>query len=185
MSDIYVYKHATGDDDGTTWENAYTSLTTALAAASDGDVVRVKFCTFYPTAPFDIPEGVTVYGGYHPSLTETDTSIRNMKTFVDGASTYQGFTINASDVLLDGFVIQNCAAADGPGIEIQGVDYYYGSELLTDGDMEDTGTSAWSSSNAALAKSTTSYEGTYSLNVDYVNFWYDLRSNWLNVKCPG
>ena len=168
MSTIYVYKEAAGDNDGTTWENAYTSLATALAAASDGDVVRVKFCAFYPTAPYEIPEGVSVYGGYHPSLTGTDTSNRPMKTFVDGASTYQGFLIENSDVILDGFVIQNCASADGAGIGIISTEYVYGSELLTDGDMEASGTTAWSSSNlATLAKDDiTYYEGAQSLYVE-------------------
>ena len=136
---LYVDAGASGDDDGTSWANAYPSLTDALAAASDGDLVFVKAGTYKPTsgtdraATFDIPAGVGVYGGFagtETSLAERDLSAGN-KTILSGDigvaittlgdfddagyddNVYHVVTMEGAGAILDGFTVEAGNADDG------------------------------------------------------------------------
>ena len=73
----YVDKSASGSGDGSSWMNAFADLQSALAAATTGDEVWVAAGTYRPDegpgqtagnrlASFDIPDGVSLYGGYPP-----------------------------------------------------------------------------------------------------------------------
>lgn len=84
MSQIIYVKHdAAGSNTGTDWQNAYTSLHTALTAAVKGDQVWVAAGT-YKTDPgtanssFTLLAGVSMYGGFNGS--ETMLSARNPVT---------------------------------------------------------------------------------------------------------
>ncbi len=75
---IYVSANAAGANDGTSWQNAYTSLAVALTASQAGDQVWVAAGTYKPTAadaPLAIKAGVALYGGF--AGTETTLSARN------------------------------------------------------------------------------------------------------------
>ncbi len=71
---IYVNLNATGSNNGTTWTDAYTSLQSALAAASSGDQIWIAQGTYYPSAledagdprsaTFTLKSGVAIYGGF-------------------------------------------------------------------------------------------------------------------------
>src|SRR5688500_4973298 len=76
---IYVNPAAVGANNGTSWANAYTSLSSALLAAVSGDEIWVKQGVYKPTtlidvngaggaeareATFQIPDGVALYGGF-------------------------------------------------------------------------------------------------------------------------
>ena len=66
---IYVAK--SGDDsDGSTWENAFTDLQTALAIADSGEEIWVATGVYTPgtarSDSFQLVEGVAVYGGFDP-----------------------------------------------------------------------------------------------------------------------
>ncbi len=74
-SPIYVDASALGQDDGTSWENAFSSLQDALRVASAGDQVWVAQGTYHPDrgqgqvrgdrwASFLVPDGVGVHGGF-------------------------------------------------------------------------------------------------------------------------
>ncbi|MCF7803432.1 MAG: hypothetical protein K9N46_03130 [Candidatus Marinimicrobia bacterium] len=72
---IYVDASASGNNDGTDWSNAHTSLQSALNAASSGDEIWVAKGTYYPSSVysltntsryyhFEMINGVTIYGGF-------------------------------------------------------------------------------------------------------------------------
>ncbi|MFN0015087.1 MAG: choice-of-anchor Q domain-containing protein [Saprospiraceae bacterium] len=65
---IYVKSNATGANNGTSWQDAYTALGTALAAANPGNAVWVAAGTYKPAgapnAGFSMKAGVALYGGF-------------------------------------------------------------------------------------------------------------------------
>jgi hypothetical protein len=76
---IYVNHAATGANNGSSWGDAYTSLTDALGAASYGTEIWVATGTYYPETivdvnqdmvldprekTFQIPNGVMLFGGF-------------------------------------------------------------------------------------------------------------------------
>lgn len=75
---IYVDTDATGTDDGSSWENAFSTsfgLQVALGDAEDGDEIRVAMGTYKPditngiippslSASFELKNGVAIKGGY-------------------------------------------------------------------------------------------------------------------------
>ena len=70
---------------GTSWGNAYSSLTDALAASSSGDVLWVADYTYKPVSQassFSIPAGVTVLGGFQGN--ETTENERNLDPATNG-----------------------------------------------------------------------------------------------------
>src|SRR5690606_21906357 len=76
---IYVNHAAAGANNGSSWGNAYTSLSDALAVASPGTEIWVAAGTYYPEVivdvnqdivldprekTFQIPNGVMLFGGF-------------------------------------------------------------------------------------------------------------------------
>ena len=81
LAKTYVNHTATGDNNGTSWINAYTHLETALAAATDGDKIWVATGTYLPntagsqTTPYSVNNtDLKIYGGF--AGTETQLSDR-------------------------------------------------------------------------------------------------------------
>jgi hypothetical protein len=74
QSHFYVKHDAAGINDGSSWDDAYTSLQTALASANTGDVIWVAAGTCLPTQEsggtgnefktFQLKNGVELYGGF-------------------------------------------------------------------------------------------------------------------------
>lgn len=111
---IYVNPAAAGSNNGSSWANAYTNLSTALAAAASGDELWVKKGVYKPTAlhdvngsgateareaTFKIPSGVALYGGF--AGTEATRSQRNFQTNI---------------TILSGDIDNNDTNADGNSI---------------------------------------------------------------------
>ncbi len=67
---IFVNKSAIGNNDGTSWENAYTDLQNALLNAQNGNQIWVAEGTYKPTdgtdrkISFVMKKGVSIYGGF-------------------------------------------------------------------------------------------------------------------------
>jgi len=87
----YVDVDATGDDDGSSWANAFNYLQDALDDVSSGDEIWVAEGTYYPdegdsvtdsnrTETFQLVDGVGIYGGFDGS--ETTRSQRDWSSNV-------------------------------------------------------------------------------------------------------
>ena len=128
---LYVKATAPGANDGTSWDDAFTSLPPAILAANSGDEIWVAAGTYKPTATttrtvsFALKNGVGIYGGF--AGTEGSRTERNPAANVTVLSGDIGTAGNSSDnsfhvvtadstvtssAVLDGFTITG-GMADG------------------------------------------------------------------------
>jgi len=123
---IYVDQDATaGNDDGTTWANAFLDLQDALDAA-DSDCLQIWVAegTYKPgtsrTDCFNLVDGVELYGGFDPTVGDYEWSerdwVNNVTTLsgdITGSDCY--IIVLASDVnaAIDGFVITKAQGVQG------------------------------------------------------------------------
>ena len=84
---ITVDGGATGENDGSSWADAYTQLQSALAVASSGDEIRVAKGVYKPAgisgdcaATFQLLNGITIKGGY-AGLSSPDPNIRDIDAY--------------------------------------------------------------------------------------------------------
>jgi len=131
---IYVDLEAIGNNDGTSWTDAYTDLQPALETAASGDQIWVAAGTYYPSVEhcgtgeryksFQLKNGVGLYGGFDPSTGDIGWSDRDWEgnaTILSGDIGLpgdnsdnshhvfchpEGLNLDSSAVL-DGFVIQD------------------------------------------------------------------------------
>jgi hypothetical protein len=128
---VYVDCDATGDDNGSDWENAFTDLQDALALAGSGWEVWVAEGTYYPGASqsdtFTI-SGEAVYGGFAGTET-TNNPTGGTSTLsgdidsdgLDNGNCYRVVSISAGT--LDGFTIEQgygSTGAVGAGMHVSG-----------------------------------------------------------------
>jgi hypothetical protein len=124
---VHVDKDATGANDGTSWADAYVTLTNALANNSDQEI-WVADGTYSPggldASTFDLQDN-TVYGGFVGS--ETNRSERDPdanSTILDGGGTADSVVTKADSgtAVLDGFTIRDgsgtAAGDDGGGLNV-------------------------------------------------------------------
>lgn len=122
---IYVDIDATGNNDGSTWTDAYVDLQDALAAALPDDEIWVAAGTYVPGTDtldnFQLVEGVRLYGGF--AGTETSEGERDPAANVtilsgdplgnDVAGDSLSRTDNVFHVLLADTFITNATIVDG------------------------------------------------------------------------
>ncbi len=124
---IYVDINASGNDDGTSWDDAYNNLQSALFRASDGDELWVASGTYTPvragspgqrTDSFQIKAGVSLYGGFNGTEgNRTECNWALNKTVLSGDigvlgnntdncyHIVSGSGVGGSATVLDGFTI--------------------------------------------------------------------------------
>ncbi|HWB53253.1 MAG TPA: choice-of-anchor Q domain-containing protein [Tepidisphaeraceae bacterium] len=130
---VYVDAGATGDDDGSSWADAYTTLTEALANLGDSFMVEVAGGTYFPSdsgdpnASFSLPSGVQVFGGYAGSNDSGSPDNRDMALYpsILSGKIGNGAPSNSYSVVyahlgnystrLDGFTIEYGAGGDSSG----------------------------------------------------------------------
>jgi predicted outer membrane repeat protein len=90
---IYVDADAIGSSDGSSWEDAYNDLQTALSVAASGDEIWVAEGVYYPdegvgqvddavTSTFVLTDGVAIYGGFDPDHGVETMVERDWETYV-------------------------------------------------------------------------------------------------------
>jgi hypothetical protein len=136
---FYVNASATGNNDGTSWADAFDDLQSALPIAGYGDEVWVAQGTYRPTpllnrmAYFEVKNGAKVYGGFAGNETELGQRDWNLYPTIlsgdigteteDHDNSYTVvYIVNAdSTTLLDGFTIQDGNAnSNAPGEPVEG-----------------------------------------------------------------
>jgi hypothetical protein len=112
-----------GNDDGTSWEDAFRSFPDAVSSieAASEDILYVKAGTITDiNEVIEPPSYVSIYGGFRRSLTGTDADVDERQPFVDKTiirmtdanySTTEFGCINGTEdnVRIDGFHFENCA----------------------------------------------------------------------------
>ncbi len=121
---IHVRKTAIGDNDGSNWADAYTELSSAIAASAAGDTILVSEGTYYPTLgddesiSFSINSNVTLIGGFPHCgglLSHSDPS--QLKTILSGDIGSQNNNSNQSFNLIK--VASTVTDANIVGFEIK------------------------------------------------------------------
>jgi autotransporter-associated beta strand protein len=132
LQPIYVDHSATGLNNGTNWADAFTSLSSALAAAVAGQAIWVAQGTYTPTAgtdrtvSFRLGRNVSIYGGYagggaaNPDARDVGRyrSILSGDIGAAGDTSDNSYHVVASDsvdgtAVLDGFTITGGNANGG------------------------------------------------------------------------
>jgi autotransporter family porin len=122
---IYVDKAAVGANSGSSWENAYTELQTALATAVGGDQIWVAKGTYYPAVyvgptsrnvSFQLVKYLELYGGFSGgelSLGERDWETNptilsgNIGSLATNTDNTKNVVRGADFAVLDGFTIED------------------------------------------------------------------------------
>ncbi len=124
-ANIYVDHSATGNNDGSSWTNAYTDLQDALSVGA-GKTIHVAKGTYKPTsgtlrgATFDLPENAELLGGYPNGggLRNAASNATVLSGEIDGVNGPEGnsyHVVRVKDkncVLIDGFTIKHGGALD-------------------------------------------------------------------------
>jgi hypothetical protein len=105
---IYVDQNVQGgNDDGTSWQNAYGSLWQAVSLSLPGDTIDVAQGTYISTeyTPFNLSQDCDIIGGFptgganvpipsiYPTLLETDNTTELLTAYDLTSVTIDGFTI--------------------------------------------------------------------------------------------
>ncbi len=125
LTNIYVDYTATGSNDGSSWENAFTNLKDALTLGSNL-TIHVAKGTYIPTVEnirgvsFEVRDNVTLKGGYPNGggLRNPQQNITVLSGEIDGLNGWDGNSYHVvkikdrSCVLLDGVTIKHGSAND-------------------------------------------------------------------------
>ena len=126
---IYVDEQATGSNNGTSWNDAFTDLQDALVLSANCGLTEIWVAqgTYKPgTSEYDsfvIPEGVTLLGGFTGNETSSDQRDWNVAPTIlsgdingnavaDAGDSHTIVTVTTPNVTLDGFIIAYSYADD-------------------------------------------------------------------------
>lgn len=122
---IFVDQYAIGNNDGTSWNNAFTSLSDALNSASPGDLIGVKpgrYQYIYKSSANDIEirstngADVTFIDGYNShQCAYTSDACNSNNLLINGFSLINGYSSSENGAILAYVRIKNCILRDGSG----------------------------------------------------------------------
>jgi len=104
---IYVDQTATGNNDGSSWADAFISVQTAVNVAVAGDDIYIAQGTYQEGAEITISQPINMFGGYPTGGGLQD--IENNSTTLDGAHSHRVIkaTHSTGTLFLEGITIQN------------------------------------------------------------------------------
>lgn len=104
---IYVDQTATGNNDGSSWADAFISVQDAVNAAAAGDDVYIAQGTYQEGAEITISQAINIFGGYPTGGGLQD--IENNPTTLDGAQSHRVLKASHSSgtLFIEGITIQN------------------------------------------------------------------------------
>jgi len=111
-----------GDNsNGETWETAYTTVSTAVSNASNGDDIWIREGIYFES--IDITKRLSLSGGFAGTEEDNEFSLRDWKTqpsVLDAVGTGESVIdiAGVEGVILDGIHLQNANTRDGGGVEI-------------------------------------------------------------------
>ncbi|MBF0431256.1 MAG: hypothetical protein HQK83_08265 [Fibrobacteria bacterium] len=119
---FFVKQNASGNNNGTTWEDAFNDLQSAITVATTGKQIWVATGTYKPGstrgATFNLNPGVKWYGGFsgiergiddRDLLTNLELTILSgeIGTAIEGDNIYHIISLNSgTKSLLDGFIVE-------------------------------------------------------------------------------
>ena len=129
----YVDPAATaGAADGSSWSNAYTSLSAAIAAAAGPQQIWVRYGTYKPTtgndrnSSFQLKSGLALYGGFAGNETVPDTrdwrarpTVLSGDISIAGSAADNSYTVVSANAI-SGFVLDGFIIRDGNGASFGG-----------------------------------------------------------------
>ena len=117
----------------------YTSIQAAIAAAGDGDLIKIYQGTY--TETLVITEDITLQGGWSQKCTTRLTEDPQF-TVVDGGAAGSVISISSgSTVTLDGLTVTNGHAQKGGGLHVSGASATLNNMLVTGNVISPTGSS--------------------------------------------
>jgi len=125
---IYVNTNASGDNNGSSWVDAFTDLQDAISLSQSGDDIWVAEGVYYAsktdeTVSFSLVDGTNIYGGFAGNETSlSQREIENHETILSGDinkdGTIDGNTDNiliATNGIIDGFIIEDGYSSSNHG----------------------------------------------------------------------
>jgi len=117
---LYVMSSATGNNNGVSWQDAFTSLTNALNNAVPGDTIRVAEGIYYTDGgPFNLKDSVVILGGYSKvgNPTDADRSYGIYQTILSGEAGNPLFPFDNASTIVNGNQVKDSTVLDGFIIE--------------------------------------------------------------------
>jgi hypothetical protein len=179
---IYVDKDAAGNNDGTSWDDAFNNLYDAMDASWPGNEIFVAEGTYYPDpngltdpreATFALKNGVTIKGGYagYGTADPNDRNVELYETILSGdIGTVSDNSDNCYHVFYhpDGTNLDHTAILDGFTITAGNADESYPSPHGNGGGM-------WNFESSPTVSNCTfsgnSANGTYGLGGGMCNYY--------------
>ena len=116
---VYVDKTATGNNDGSSWVDAFTTITPAIAVSMNGDEIDIAQGIYIEVAELTIDKPLMLKGGF--PLGGGVQDIVNNPTTIDGNFSHRVILDSngtASPTILEGLIIKNGLVQDDNGAGI-------------------------------------------------------------------